>query len=146
MILAVLLPESDPEDQPLKPAKTWILVLSSALVLASFVIYTWIFIAGLSFSELYAGFGGDMPTLSKLTFALDQYAFVLGFIGLIPLIALFRSRALGSANSSKYLKWIIGSFGLSLFVTSIWVVGAYLPIFKMGSVVSLASVRIAGIV
>ncbi len=117
------------------PVETWILVVSCFLVLGSSLAYGSIQVGARSFEELLAGFGAELPALTRIALDFSRYAMGLTLLGLIPTILLFVRRKSFPGNAGRYFLWIAGSFALSLVILGIWVIAMYLPIFKLGSAV-----------
>ena len=135
-MFGIVLPEEDgPIDQP-GPIKTWVLVLSTILVVWPLAIYSYILVAVPSFRELFAGFGASLPVLTSAVLNYSTYTVVLALIGVVPLVSMWRNRSSGSRNERRDFKRVITGFGISLMVGIITTTGLYLPIFKMGAVVS----------
>ena len=118
-----------------RPVEAWILVVSCFLVLGSGVVYVAIGVGARSFAELLAGFGAELPLLTRIGIDYSRYATSLTLIGLLPTIVLFVRRKAFPGNASKYFLWVAGSFVLSLVILGIWIIAMYLPIFQLGSVV-----------
>ena len=135
-MFGIVLPEEDgPTDQP-GPIKTWVLVLSTILVVWSLAIYGYILVAVPSFRELFAGFGASLPVLTSVVLNYSKYTVVLALIGVVPLVSMWRNRSSGSRSERRDFKRVITGFGISMMVGSVTMAGLYIPIFKMGAVVS----------
>ncbi len=117
------------------PVEAWILVVSCFLVLGSGLVYVTIGVGARSFAELLAGFGAELPVLTRIGIDYSRYATALTLIGLLPTIVLFVRRKSFPGNASRYFLWVAGSFVLSLVILGIWVIAMYLPIFKLGATV-----------
>jgi type II secretory pathway component PulF len=135
-MLGIVLPEQHTLTDGPGPIKSWVLVLSTFLVAWSLVVYGIIIVAAPSFGELYAGFGARLPVLTNAVIDYSKYTVVLAFIGVVPLVSMWRNRSLRTYTERREFRWIITSFGISLIVGSITTAGLYLPIFKMGAAAS----------
>lgn len=135
MIGAVLPQENSQTVEP-RPVRTWILWLSTVLVMLSLIIYVSIVVAVPSFSELFAGFGAALPLLTSIVLDYSQYAIVLALVGIIPLVSMWRNRLSGGTEESRNFRRVVASFGISLIVAGVSMTGVYLPIFKLGVAVS----------
>jgi len=91
--------------------------------------------SGSGFQELFRGFGAELPALTRFFLNSYQYYGVLILIGLVPCVSLLWSRNRPIAESNRLFKVVFASFGLSMFMLSVSVAAAYLPIFKLGAVV-----------
>ncbi len=136
MPIAIVLPEApDDKKNTCQPVKAWMLILSVVLTLISAVIYVAIFFNGAGFQDLFRGFGTELPALTRFFLASYQYYGVLILIGLVPCSLLLWNRNRSVAESNRLFRLVFASFGLSLFLLSVSVAAAYLPIFELGSVV-----------
>ena len=115
------------------PVKRWMLIVGPVLLFLSALNYLMMFFQVPRFTALFAGFGAELPTLTRIVLTISPYLGVLILIGLVPCIQLFRTN--DGARASKSLMWIVAGFGASLTVLGIWVAAMYLPIFQMGSVI-----------
>lgn len=118
----------------LQPVKTWVLVVSSLLVALSIVTYVWMIVSAPAFKELFAGFGTELPTLTKLVLAGYQFTPVILLLVLVPYWKLLRNRH-HLVDAKRYFRRVIVGFVVAYFIASIFVVGIYMPVFEMGSVV-----------
>ena len=135
-MIGIVLPEENPlVDEP-GPIKTWVLVLSTFLVVWSLVNYVLILVAVPSFAELFAGFGESLPVLTTMVIDYSRYTVVLALIGVVPLVSMWRHRLSGSPSTSRDFRWVLAGFGISMIVCSITFTGVYLPVFKMGAAAS----------
>jgi hypothetical protein len=135
-MVGIILPEENLLADERGPIKTWVLVLSTLLVAFSLVEYAIILVTVPSFGELFAGFGTTLPVLTTLVLDYSKYAVVLCFIGVVPLVSMWRYRLSGSPSVSRDFRLVIASFGISLIVSSITFTGVYLPVFEIGAAVS----------
>ena len=125
----------DPTDEE-RPVKTWVLMLSTVLVAFSLLVYGSIFLAVPSFTALFAGFGNDLPSLTRVVLDYSQYTVVLALIGVVPLVSMWQNRASGSRSERRNLLRIIIGFAISIMVGSTTMIAFYLPIFEMGEAVT----------
>jgi hypothetical protein len=134
--IAIILPEP-PEgaENTCQPVKLWVLVLSVALTILSAIIYMAIFVSGQGFRDLFQGFGADLPALTHYFLIAYQYFGLLIMIGLIPCVLLLWNRNCPVVQSNRLFTIVVASFALSMFLLSVSVIAAYLPIFKLGAVV-----------
>jgi hypothetical protein len=134
--IAIVLPETpdDPENI-CQPVKAWMLILSVVLTLLSAVIYAGILFSGAGFQDLFRGFGAELPALTRFFLASYQYFGVLILIGLVPCLSLLWNRNRPVAESNRLFRLVFASFGISLFLLSVSVAAAYLPVFELGAVV-----------
>lgn len=116
--------------------RTWVLLLSSILVVWSIAIYAYIVIAVPSFRELFAGFGADLPSLTAFVIKYSWLCVVLTPLSIIPLVALWRKRSSETVEKGRDFKRVIIAFMISVVIGNVTVYGLYLPIFKMGAAVS----------
>ena len=135
-MLGIVLPEDDSRTGEPGPIKTWVLVVSTLLVAWSLLIYGFIVVAVPSFRDLYAGFGAELPMLTAAVIDYSRYTVVLALIGVVPLASMWRNSSSGSQIERQNFKRVITSFGISLIAGSVTMAGVYLPVFKMGAVVS----------
>jgi type II secretory pathway component PulF len=135
-MVGIVLPEVDRLLDETGSIKTWVLVVSTSLVVCTLVLYGIILVAVPSFGELFAGFGSSLPILTALVIGYSKFTVVLALIGVLPLISMWRVRSSGSRDTARDFRRIIAGFGIALFVFSITVTAMYLPVFKMGEVVS----------
>ncbi|MEM9401017.1 MAG: hypothetical protein AAGA44_00875 [Pseudomonadota bacterium] len=117
------------------PARLLTLLASGILAILTALIYAVLFIATPSFSKLFAGFGGDLPTLTAVFLAFGHWFLVLGIVGFLPFVMLGLNRQVSERTRILLISASVGSFLLSLFVFAAWVVACYLPIWKMGAVI-----------
>ncbi len=136
MPIAIVLPEPprDAEDV-CRPVKLWMLILSVVLTIISATIYGAIFFSGAGFQDLFQGFGAELPALTRFFLNSYQYYGVLILIGVVPCVSLLWSRNRPIAESNRLFELVFASFGLSMFILSVSVTAAYLPIFKLGAAV-----------
>jgi len=116
--------------------RIWVLIVGVLLYLWSFAIYAYIFIAAPSFKELFSGFGADLPSLTAIFLKYAWLSTFLALASLIPLIALWRNRALTNVGKGRDFGRVVIAFLVSILFGSIGVYAFYLPIFKLGAVVS----------
>ncbi len=116
--------------------KIWVLLVSTFLIVWCLTIYAYIVIATPSFGELFAGFGADLPRLTELVLDYSIVAVALALISLVPLIMIWRHRTSEAHSKARDLTFVLVAFTASIVIGSIAVYGLYLPIFKMGAVVS----------
>ncbi len=136
MPIAIILPEQpDGSESTRQPVKLWMLVLSIALTIISAAIYLWLFFIWVRFQDLFDGFGAELPALTRFFLSSYQYFGVLILIGLPPCLLLLWNRNRVVAESNRLFKFVVASFGLSLFVLSVSVTAAYLPVFQLGTAV-----------
>ena len=135
-MVGVILPEEDPLDYKPGPVKTWVLLLSTLLVVWSLAIYAAILVVIPSFGDLFADFGATLPTLTTLVLDYSKYSVALVLIGVVPLASMWRYRLSGSPSANRDFRWVITGFGISMLVLGITVTGVYLPVFKMGAAIS----------
>ncbi|MEM9335708.1 MAG: hypothetical protein AAGA33_12740 [Pseudomonadota bacterium] len=118
-----------------KPVKVWMLAVSSVLVLLTVASYAWILAAVPAFIDLYAGFGTELPTLTRLVLSYSRFTIPLALIAILPLISILRYRRTGSTNTSRNFWQVVLGFAISQCIGGITVAGLYLPILAMGQVV-----------
>ena len=134
MPLVIPMPaDADQNGASRPPVKRWMLIVGPLLLFLSALNYLVLFFQGPAFIELFAGFGADLPVLTRVMLTMSPYFGVLILIGLGPCIELFKTS--DGARAGKKLMWIVAGFGASLTVLGIWVAAMYLPVFQMGSVV-----------
>ncbi len=81
MILGVPLPEFSVSTSGATPIKPWILIHSAMLVIVSLWGCTRIYLAVPSVTDLFAGFGDELPALSRLVFVgVSAYIAVFLFV------------------------------------------------------------------
>lgn len=133
MPIAIVLPEApDNTENSRKPVKLWMLSLSVVLTILSAVIYALIFLNGERFQDLFNGFGAELPALTRFFLSSYQYFGVLILVGLPPCLLLLWNRNRVVAESNRLFKFVLAGFGLSLFVLSVSVTAAYMPVFELG--------------
>ncbi len=136
MPIAITLPEPPRGAEDIRrPVKLWMMILSVVLTVASAAIYGVIFVYGAGFRDLFQGFGDELPVLTRYFLGSYQYYGVLILIGLVPCVSLLWNRNRQIAESNRLFMAVFASFGLSMFVLSVAVTAAYLPIFKPGAAV-----------
>lgn len=134
--IAIVLPEPPDESEDInQPVKLWMLILSVLLTLISVAIYVAIFFSGAGFQDLFQGFGADLPALTRFFLSSYQFYGVLILIGFVPCVLLLWNRSRPVAESNRLFRLVFASFGLSLFVLSVSVAAAYLPVIQLGAVV-----------
>lgn len=134
-MVGIVLPEDQLSDNPHEPVKTWVLALSTILVLCSLAFYTIILVSVPPFRELFAGFGAELPLLTKLVLDYSKYSIGLFLVGFIPLMAMWRNRLVATPSAGRNVRWVITSFGISLLTVGITFAGVYLPVIKVGAVI-----------
>ena len=132
-MVGVILPEENPLDYKPGPVKTWVLLLSTLLVVCSLAVYATILVVIPSFGDLFADFGVTLPAVTSLVLNYSKYSVALILIGIVPLASMWRYRLPGSPSANRDFRWVITSFGISMLVFGITLVGVYLPVFKMGA-------------
>ncbi|MDJ0793077.1 MAG: hypothetical protein QNI98_02450 [Woeseiaceae bacterium] len=116
--------------------RLWVLLLSSFLIVWSLAIYAYIVFSIPPFQELFAGFGGELPSLTTFVLEYGRLFALLAPISIIPLVSMWRKRAEATGNKARDLVRVVIAFVVSLVIGSLTVYGLYLPIFEMGAVVS----------
>jgi hypothetical protein len=135
-VVGVILPEEDPLDYKPGPVKTWMLLLSTLMVLSSLAIYATIIVVIPPFGDLFAEFGATLPILTMLVLNYSKYSVALVLIGVVPLASMWRYRLSGSPSANRDFRWVVTGFGISMVVLGIAVIGVYLPVFMMGAATS----------
>lgn len=130
------IPDGSSSDDHPEGVKGWVLWLSTFLVLVSLANYTKIFFAIPPFRELFEGFGADLPGLTRFVLDYGRYSIAFFPLGLIPLLAMWRRRLSSSPQAGKEFRWVIASFVISVFALGVTLFGIYLPVYKLGAVVS----------
>ena len=118
------------------PIKTWKLLLSTFLAAWAIAIYVYIIFAIPSFEKLFSGFGADLPTLTSTVIKSSKYAIVFALVVVFPLASMWWNRASGSLSENQNLRRVIIGFLIALIIGTVTVFALYLPVFKMGAVVS----------
>jgi type II secretory pathway component PulF len=118
------------------PIKTWKLLLSTFLAAWAIAIYVYIIFAIPSFEKLFSGFGADLPTLTSTVIKFSKYAIVFALVVVFPLASMWWNRASGSLSENQNLRRVIIGFLIALIIGTVTVFALYLPVFKMGAVVS----------
>ena len=118
------------------PIKTWKLLLSTFLAAWAIAIYVYIIFAIPSFEKLFSGFGADLPTLTSTVIKYSKYAIVFALVVVFPLASMWWNRTSGSLSENQNLRRVIIGFLIALIIGTVTVFAMYLPIFKMGAVVS----------
>jgi len=118
------------------PTKTWKLLLSTFLATWAIVIYVYIIFAIPSFEKLFSGFGADLPALTSAVIKYSKYTVVFALAVVSPLASMWWNRTSGSLSENQSLRRIIIGFLIALIIGNVTVYGLYLPIFKLGAVVS----------
>ena len=116
--------------------RLWVLLLSSFLIVWSIAIYAYVVIAVPPFRELFAGFGADLPLVTAFVLDYARLSVVLAPVSIIPLVSMWRHRASAANDNARDFGRVIIAFVVAVLIGSIAVYGLYLPIFKMGAVVS----------
>ena len=116
--------------------RLWVLLLSSVLIVWSVAIYAYIVFSVPPFQELFAGFGGELPSLTTFIIDYGRLFALLAPISIIPLVSMWRQRAVATGDKARDFARVIIAFVVSLVIGSLTVYGLYLPIFEMGAVVS----------
>ena len=136
MPIAIVLPEPPDESEDInQPVNLWMLILSVLLTSMCVAIYVAIYFSWAGFQDLVQGFGADLPALTRFFISSYQIYGVLILIGVIPCVLLLWNRNRPVAESNRLFRLVFASFGISLFVLSVSVTAAYLPVFKLGAVV-----------
>ena len=118
------------------PIKTWKLLLSTFLAAWAIAIYVYIIFAIPSFEKLFSGFGADLPTLTSTVIRYSKYAIVFALVVVFPLASMWWNRSSGSLSENQNFRRVIIGFLIALIIGTVTVIAMYLPIFKMGAVVS----------
>ena len=118
------------------PVKPWMLGVSSGLVVGSLIIYVLLAAFTPGFAELFAGFGADLPRLTQLALEKTHYALVPPLVGAGALMRLWLNRKNGSRMAISTMAVTGIAFGFSVAMVIAWFIAMYLPVFRMGSVVS----------
>ena len=118
------------------PIKTWKLLLATFLSAWAIAIYVYIVFAIPSFEKLFSGFGADLPTITSTVINYFRYAIVFALAVVFPLASMWWNQASGSLSENQNLRRVIIGFLVALIIGTVTVVALYLPIFKMGAVVS----------
>ena len=122
---------------PQPPSASLLTLLAcAAMAILSAIVYGIMFVTTPSFTSLFAGFGDDLPRLTRLFLAGGPWFLALGIIGFAPFVLFALNRRSDPQTRVVFVSVAVGSFLLSLFVFAAWVVATYLPIWKMGSVIS----------
>ncbi len=116
--------------------RLWVLLLSSFLTVWSLVIYAYIVFAVPSFEELFAGFGAKLPALTTFVFDYGRLTALLAPISIILLVSMWRKRVALTNDKARDFVRVVIAFVVSMVIGSVAVYGLYLPIFKMGAVVT----------
>ncbi len=124
------------KSQVTEGARAWVLWLSTFLVFVSLANYVRVFFAIPPFRELFEGFGADLPALTGFVLDYGQYSIALFPLGLVPLLVMWWRRLTGSPQAARDFRWVMASFVISLLVLGVTLFGVYLPVYKMGAVVS----------
>jgi len=127
--------DNDKDKNP-GPVKTWLLAFSVFLTAATGAIYFAIDLSVKAFSDLFGGFGADLPFLTSVLIDYSHYFVVFTVGALISLVLFFRERRSDSIDANRYFSWIVWCFGLSFVLLGLFTVAMYLPIFKLGATVS----------
>ena len=117
------------------PASRWAVLLCAAMATLSAVIYGIIFLVTPSFAHLFAGFGADLPLLTRIYLGSGPWLIVLGILGFAPPILFALNRKAEQHVRNIFIGWSIGGLLLSVAIFVGWVVASYLPIWKMGATV-----------
>ena len=83
-----------------------------------------------------AGFGGVLPALTQLALEKTHYALIPALVGAGAFTRLWLNREKGSRMAITTLAVTGIAFGFSVSMIIAWFIAMYLPIFRMGSVVS----------
>ena len=118
------------------PIRTWKLLLATFLAAWAIAIYVYIIFAIPSFEKLFSGFGADLPTLTSTVIKYSKYAIVFALVVVFPLASMWWNRTSGSLSENQNLRRVIIGFLIALIIGTVTVFAMYLPIFKMGAVVS----------
>ena len=117
------------------PVKPWMLGLSAGLVVGSLFIGVLLMTYAPSFAQLFDGFGGDLPRLTRLVLAYANLAIVPAIVGAAAFARLWIRRETGEPIGINTLAWTGTAFGVSVAMAITWFIAMYLPIFRMGAVV-----------
>lgn len=128
------LPEPDQAHDGKQPVKTWMLVVSALLVAVSAFMCLWMVASAPAFGEMFAGFGADLPTLTRLVLATSKFTPVLILLTLVPFWPILRNRH-DLPDAIRHFWYVVAGFVVTWVVLGVFVAGIYLPIIKMGSVV-----------
>lgn len=135
-MIGIVLPDESALTDDLGAIKTWVLLLSTFLFVWTLICYGFIVVAVPSFRELYAGFGESLPLLTTVVISYAQFAIVLAFIGVAPIVSMWSNRSSEANDARGAFKKILICFGISQGVGGIVVAGLYLPLFEMGAMAS----------
>ncbi len=126
---------SNSDASQLPPASHWTVLLCAVMAVLAAVIYGLIFLLTPSFASLFAGFGADLPLLTRLYLASGPWLVVLGIVGFAPPILFALNRQAEQRTRNLFMGWSIGGLLLSMAIFVGWIVASYLPIWKMGAAV-----------
>ena len=105
------------------------------LLLAAALVHAFNYTRAAAFAELFRGFGGGLPTLTALTVSMYPYAWLTMGLGVVPFIMLLDSRGQPRDRDRLLFRLIIANLVLAFLMTFVMIVAAYLPIWKMGTVI-----------
>lgn len=111
--------------------RAWAIVfVGLAVLIAAFIVY---YIRGMA--ELFAGFGADLPVLTRLFIDLGAWILLVPLSGLIPIVLLFAHDEMPEPRMRTLFGWTVAMpvISVGLFIAAMFAM--YQPIFEMGSVV-----------
>lgn len=135
MPFAVLLPDPNETDGIESRPSRWLRFWSITSVALSAVIYVGIYISGLQFEDLFRGFGGDLPWLTRVVLVIYKLSGLLLLVGLIPCAILLKGQSMSPKKVTRLVEFVAIGFGLACTSLTIFIIATYLPVFAMGATV-----------
>lgn len=114
------------------PIEAWKLAAALLSVMVSGVFYSILLLMAPAFEQLYAGFGADLPAITKILLQVYPLFGLLVMIGLVPCVMLLMDRSRPDAD--RLMTIIVVGFGLSFILFAAFVFALYYPVFKVGAV------------
>ena len=119
----------------MKPLNTLQKLYAVVLTLAAVGLNLYVARAVTRFTELFQGFGADLPALTAVMLEAQPLFLLLALVAAILLVVLIRSLGKDAIKQRRAFRWAIWSHVVSFAAASLFIFGMYLPIFRMGSVV-----------
>jgi type II secretory pathway component PulF len=123
------------EGKSLPRVSWWIKSRVIILFAIPILIYSQLFFVVPHFAEVFKSFGADLPTITMFIIKYHPYFALFAILQLRPLVRILVGVNLGSEAGLRVRKWVGLNFLLAMFVMLFCVVGLYMPIFSMGSIV-----------
>ena len=118
--------------KPLNPLQK---VYAVVLTLAAVGLNLYVARAVPRFTEMFQGFGADLPALTAVLLKAQPVFLLLALVAAILLVVLVRSFGKDVIRERRAFRWAVSSHVVSFVAAGLFVFGMYLPIFRLGSVV-----------